>query len=175
MGFWDDGLLQHIARRVSDAFGLPALVLREAPLPGGAYAPDRDQYNSTDVLKSIDRYIPDDALRVLAVTNADLFVPMMNFVFGEAAVDGRVSLISLHRLRPEFYANSPDEQLFVGRVMKEAIHELGHTFGLRHSANPNSVMYFSSNIVDTDRKSAEFDGDEIELLASKIRELKRAA
>ena len=37
-------------------------------------------------------------------------------------------------------------------MVKEAIHELGHTFGLFHCNNKLCVVYFSNSLYDTDRK-----------------------
>jgi archaemetzincin len=80
----------------------------------------------------------------------------LNFVFGEARCPGKAALISLHRLRPEFDGRKPNDELLIERTEKEAVHELGHTLGLRHCANPFCVMHFSNSIFDTDRKQSLF-------------------
>jgi len=94
--------------------------------------------------------------KVLGVTAADLYVPHLNFVFGEAYCPGKVAVISINRLRPEFYNEPPDIRLLLSRMSKEAVHELGHTFGLNHCSNSKCVMYFSNSIVDTDAKGSVF-------------------
>ncbi len=134
------------------------LIPKTAPVPQEAFDKIRRQYRSDIILSLVHSYAeraktPD---RVLGVIDADLFVPNLNFVFGEAECPGKAALISLWRLRQEFYGAPPNFELFVERSTKEAVHELGHTFGLGHCANPFCVMYFSNSIFETDRKKSLF-------------------
>jgi archaemetzincin len=89
---------------------------------------------------------------MLGVAAFDLYVPGMNFVFGEARCPGSVAVISTLRLKPA----GRNAGLFNERVLKEAIHEIGHMFGLRHCPDPTCVMYFSEHIGETDKKSSSF-------------------
>jgi len=129
----------------------------EINIPKNAYNAVRKQYHSTTILNELynkTKHLDADA--VLGVTRVDLYVPHLNFVFGEAQCPGKAALISLHRLRPEFYGREPDPNLFEERGVKEAIHELGHVFGLNHCKNPTCIMFFSNGINDTDFKQAKF-------------------
>ena len=80
----------------------------------------------------------------------------LNFVLGGAYRGVRVAAIYIPRLRQEFYHLNPDEVIFRDRIVKEAIHELGHSFGLYHWANKKCVMYFSNSLKDTDFKQRSF-------------------
>jgi len=129
------------------------------PLSEDAYRDERGQYFATPILEELKQNIPEDAEKVLGVLDVDIFVPTLSFIFGQADLDGKVALVSLTRLREEFYGNSKNEKLFIERAVKEAVHELGHTFGLRHCPNLKCVMRFSNSLSDTDIKGVNFCED----------------
>ena len=97
-----------------------------------------------------------DRERVVGITDVDLYVPRLNFVFGEADIVSGTAIVSLCRLRQEYYGLAPDEALFLERATKEIVHEMGHTFGLGHCPNNKCVMHFSNSLADTDLKEAHF-------------------
>ena len=119
-----------------------------------AYNAERKQYLSSKLLAALGKAQKDE--RVVAITDVDLYVPRLNFVFGEADVSSETAIISLCRLRQEYYGLAPDEALFLERASKEIVHELGHTFGLGHCPNNKCVMHFSNSLADTDLKEAYF-------------------
>ena len=134
-----------------------AQVSEPTPLPAEACDEEREQYLSNIILAKIHSYADSvSADRILGVVDVDIYMPPLNFVFGQAESPGKVALISLWRLRPEFYKRKPDLELFMERSTKEAVHELGHTLGLKHCSNPFCVMYFSNSVFETDRKQSLF-------------------
>ncbi|MCK9408679.1 MAG: archaemetzincin family Zn-dependent metalloprotease [Bacteriovoracaceae bacterium] len=132
-------------------------VKRLNPLPDPAFALDQKsgQWNSSLILKDLVRRVPDDAIRLLGITERDLFIPMLSFVFGHAQLNGPAAVISLARLRQEFYRLPPNAPVFHHRIMKEAVHELGHTFGLVHCHDPLCAMSLSNIIQHVDKKNGE--------------------
>ena len=121
---------------------------------GEAYNAERKQYLSSKLLTALGRAEKEE--RVVGIADVDLYVPRLNYVFGEADMVARTAIISLYRLRQEYYGLAPDEALLLERAVKEVVHELGHTFGLGHCPNNRCVMHFSNSLADTDLKEAHF-------------------
>ncbi len=119
------------------------------------FEPARQQYNSSRILLQVISKPPADAVKVLGVVNVDLFIPILTFVFGEAQLRGIGSVIALHRLNNKFYGLAEDRELLTERLVKEAIHELGHNFGLIHCNNQNCVMKSSTYVEEVDQKSVQ--------------------
>ena len=131
---------------------------KKLPLPEESYDSQRRQYSSSKILRKLKALKTREFELILGVTNVDLYVPELNFVFGEADTLSGVVIISLTRLRQEFYGLRADRVLFRERAVKEAVHELGHACGLDHCNHPGCIMYFSNSISDTDRKGPGFCG-----------------
>lgn len=126
--------------------------------PEHAYDKKRHQYNSTMILGDIKAYASHrpEYNRVLGIIDADIYSSGLNYVFGEAYIDGNAALISLWRLKPEFYGEEPDTGALELRTLKEAIHEVGHTLGLEHCTRSYCVMHFSNSIFEVDKKQSLF-------------------
>jgi archaemetzincin len=121
-----------------------------------SYNTQRGQYHSTIIIKELRKFTGNiKADKIFAMVDVDLYVPGLNFVFGEAECPGKFSIISVFRLKPEFYGYK-NYQTFVSRVKKESTHELGHTMGLFHCKDSQCVMFFSNSILDTDHKREYF-------------------
>jgi archaemetzincin len=139
--------LNQLASALSEK-GMCVTIATERPIPPRAFNSRRQQYRADEFLK-VARSEPGG--RVLAVTNSDLYADNLNYVLGLADFCGKCAVISLYRLRI-----GVDEKAFCRRAVKEAVHELGHTFGLAHCAKPSCVMFFSNSLRDTDRKETHW-------------------
>jgi archaemetzincin len=147
--------LEQLAAALARTFHTPCRIRPETWDIGFSFDEKRRQFYSTAILQYLERAGDPDA-RVLGVTAADLFVPVLTFVFGEAQLDGNCAVVSTARLAEEHYGMPPREDLLRERLAKEAAHELGHTFGLRHCADWRCVMASSHAVERLDVKGAEF-------------------
>jgi len=129
----------------------------------------RNQYNSTWILSQILKWVPEDSCKVLGVTSVDLYIPVLTYVFGEAQLDGKAAVVSTYRLKDELYGLPKNPSKLMERFAKEAVHELGHTFGLLHCREPQCVMYTSTYAEEIDFKSVNFCKDCFERLGDYVK------
>jgi archaemetzincin len=135
---------------------LPIRRLPRIEIPENAFDVSRGQYQSVEIMKMLAQIAPSDALRVLGVTNVDLAIPMLSFLFGQAQFEGHIAVVSLCRLHQEFYGLPARENLLRERTVKEVLHELGHTFGLVHCSDPSCAMSLATHIELVDSKSEKY-------------------
>ena len=156
IGNIDNNTLEELKEKLNRTFGCPVEVTPEAIKLEQAYDSKRDQYLGSKLLAKLKKSGVAKKEKVLGIVDVDLYVPGLNFIFGQAEITSGVALISLCRLRQEYYDLPSDNALFLDRAIKEAVHELGHTFGLEHCKNATCVMHFSNSLADTDLKQAVF-------------------
>jgi archaemetzincin len=142
-----------LADALPPVFDCTCRVALALPQPTLAWNARRGQYLADAILTEVQR---GEAARALAIADLDLYVPDLNFVFGLADREAARVIIALPRLRQSFYRLPEDMALFRARVVKEAVHELGHTFGLGHCRDRRCVMTFSNSLADTDYKGQAF-------------------
>jgi len=146
------GLQQGLVKTFPDT--ACSIVKRVLPVPKLAFDKKRNQYSSNLILNEIRNYASkhEKFHKVLGLVDVDIFVPELNYVFGEAYTPGKAALVSLWRLKPKFYGENGGSDVLLVRALKESIHEVGHTLGLSHCPRSLCVMHFSNSIFDTDKK-----------------------
>ncbi|MGA2147608.1 MAG: archaemetzincin family Zn-dependent metalloprotease [Bryobacteraceae bacterium] len=147
--------LEELAAALARVFRVPCRIAQAGTDVRFARDQHRGQFYSTAILDQLERTI-DNGARVLGVGACDLYVPVLTFVFGEARLDGNCAVVSTARLAEEFYGLPARPALLRQRLLKEAVHELGHTFGLRHCPDWRCVMTSSHAVERLDVKTAEF-------------------
>jgi len=152
IGKFSTVLIEAVAAEIERVFDFPTKI--EFVLQDLSFALDanRNQYHSTAILEQLAARIPAQSVRVLAITQVDLFIPILTHVYGEAQLGGAACIVSTFRLN-EGRSGINIAPLLIERVVKEAVHEMGHTFKLRHCPEHACIMHYCRNEEDVDRKS----------------------
>jgi archaemetzincin len=148
----DRELMEHVRLHLARAFGRPALPWRGGERPRHAFDLRRKQHASGAILRWLLEKGPPTG-KVLGVTDRDLFIPILTYVFGEAQLGGRAAVVSLARLAEDVELLGP--RLLVERLAKEAVHEVGHAYGLVHCGTERCVMARSPAVREVDEKTSE--------------------
>jgi len=136
------------------------------PLDNSDFRVKRNQYYGTSLLKKFELHIKNKNYpNTLGVLNRDIFSlnksnEPTRYVFGIArkiinSDSTRVALISIIRLKEDFYKRRRKKRKERKRILKEAVHELGHTFSLKHCKD-YCVMQYSNSLAEADEKPAKF-------------------
>jgi archaemetzincin len=155
IGNVDDDLLKDLRPAVEEILCVPCRILPVHLDPEFAFHGERQQYHSSEVLQRMHNFLTAGSWRVLGIAAVDLYIPILTFVFGEAQMGGPCAVFSAHRLRQEFYGLPPDPELFRQRLIKEAVHEVGHTLSLTHCDDYRCVMASSHAVEWIDLKDSE--------------------
>ncbi len=158
-GPMDCDLLERVRQQVEATFIFPARLVAVNGPPAECLEPKRGQHSSTRILRWILSAVPPGVVKVLGITDVDLCIPVLTFVFGEAQVDGLAAVVSTARLRLTYDERPAPPALMEARLLKECLHELGHTFGLVHCPDGTCVMSRSNSVLDVDQKRAGFCRD----------------
>lgn len=149
-------MLEQLARILHQEIGLQARAGQALFDVEAAFDPVRRQYNASMLRQQLGAGQMSRPAKSMIITDYDLFIPVLTFVFGEAQLGGQSAIVSTCRLRQNFYGQPTDNELLFLRLCKEVIHETGHLFGLRHCRRAGCVMAACTNIETVDTRSSRF-------------------
>ena len=149
----DAGLIETVRAHLGAELRVRVDTGFEPERPAEAWDARRRQHETGRILKWLESRHA-GAAKVLGLTDVDLYLPILTFVFGEAQLGGRAAVVSTARLTA---GNGPrGDRLLAERLRKEALHELGHAYGLVHCGNPGCVMGRSPGVSEIDVKGPTF-------------------
>lgn len=147
---------EDVVRIVSDGLQgvlrVPVDLYDTERMPADAYMEQRGQYNAMAILKHIRDHHSPRGVKILGLTEKDLGNPILTFVFGEAFLGGPAAVMSCHRLYRGVGESLVSREQFLARVIKVALHEIGHTFNLPHCHVGHCVMRASNSLAELDTK-----------------------
>ena len=148
--------LERLALCLEERFLLSVTVERTLRVPRTTLNSVRKQMFLNTLVARVAGIVPSIEGIRLAITDFDLYKTSHQFIFGDASEEHQTAVVSLARLRCEFYGERSDPNLLFQRTLKEAVHDIGHALGLKHCFNARCAMYFSNSIYDTDNKLSHF-------------------
>lgn len=159
IGCPDVDLVGWLAEALHEKFHTPTEIVSPPLDASFALHLERQQYHSSEILASMQRYVNGSTWRLLGITPLDLYIPILTFVFGEAQLGGKSAIVSYHRLQQEFYGLPKDLDLLANRTLVESVHELGHTLHLTHCHDHQCAMAPSHAVEWIDIKDSGFCED----------------
>ncbi len=145
-----------IAGGIYEHLHLDVVFEAKSALPSDLFDPVRGQFRAEDLVRYLRDQIPTSSPLRLGVTEADLYAMDMDYVFSISILKQGASIVSYRRLDNTFYSLPRNDRVLYERVVKEALHELGHGIGLEHCTQP-CIMYFAhQSLMEIDTKPLRF-------------------
>ncbi len=153
-------LVSEVCSEVEALISVRFKVLAAMETPKIAWNQMRRQHDAAKVLgvlsKTSEGLFIERNMPTLGVTEDDIYYNRLNFVFGIEEPQTSCLLVSIARLKPEFYKEQPNTFVLKDRAVKEVMHEIGHYIGLDHCIHSFCVMSFSPSARDVDAKQKDF-------------------
>jgi archaemetzincin len=150
LGTVPDTELEFVDDVIGALLGARTIRLPAIRVPDGLWDRNRAQYDADRLLDLLFERLPDRALRIVGVLDADMYASGRTFVFGYAHLRDGVAVYSVARLREQWYGRVADREKEHARSYRALAHELGHTFGNPHCEGPGCVMRAVSQVDSLD-------------------------
>ncbi len=167
IGNINDTILKELKKKLEKSLKNFILTIKILPniidLSETNYVDKRSQYNGSLILEQLKRRNKKNNFSsTLGILDVDIFKNNLNFLFGCARKpkfpfrdSPGTALLSITRLRETYYGRRRKKARLIKRILKEALHELGHTFGLEH-CKYKCVMQFSESLRYVEEKPPNF-------------------
>lgn len=159
-GPFDAALLDTIQHAIKDIYGFQTRELPGQPMPQTAFVNIKSpRYRADSLLKIMRREMPDSIDYVLGLTEKDISTtkrdaggaikePEYKYtdwgILGLGYRPGPCAIVSTFRLQ------APSRKVFIERLKKVCVHEIGHNLGLEHcSSSDYCVMRDAAETVKT--------------------------
>lgn len=126
----DDVMLSEVKDHIKNIYGLEIGVISLEQNLNYAYNSKRNQYLAEDIIQEVRKIKKQEYETWLTIVDVDLYTVDSDFILGLACSKAGISIISINRLKQQFYNLEENKIIFLTRLKKVAIHEIGHLFNL---------------------------------------------
>ena len=149
--------LAELSGNLTGVYGFNIVVREPLTIPDEFYNSERGQYRMKELVDWLMERTDPRHLKTIGVLAQDVYKPEYNFLYGLAKIAGPACVASSSRmggmvLLPKL---TPAERW--GSLVG---HELGHTLGLIHVENNNSIMQYGDNLTALDRTGTNLATDD---------------
>lgn len=145
-------ILEEIAVALRKTYQFHVRIGRSEEPANDTYSDARRQYEAEKLLTMMSVRKRENLVAVIGVVDADMFAGEKSFVFGVNTFNRGIGVVSLARLREEFYKKNPKRELFLRRAVTEAIFQAGLAMGLQVCARKKCVLRAISSLWNLDEK-----------------------
>ena len=156
MGEVDFMIVNKLASNIGPVFNRSVDILKGMKMPEESHNVVRNQYYAQVLLSKIERTKANSREKVIAICEEDLYLPEESYVLGWSDHLAGTAIVSLNRMRQDFYGLPEDDSKVYPRLFKETVHQLAHLFDLTECRNSRCVNYFSQIMLDIDNKTSKF-------------------
>ncbi len=149
-------LVNRLATNIGPVFGRSVDILKGMKIPEEAYNVVRNQYYASIIFSKLERVKANPRELVLGICEEDVYLPDEPYIIGHSDSVIGAAVVSLFRIRQEFYGLPEDEMKVYSRLFKQSVHQISHLLGMTSCKNPKCINYYSQEMFDIDSKGEKF-------------------
>ncbi len=153
LGEVDFMMVNKLATNIGPVFNRSVDILKGLKVPEEAYNVIRNQHYATIILSKLERIKANHKEKILAICEEDIYLPDEAYILAHSDSVAGTAIVSLYRIRQEFYGLPEDDTKIYSRLYKQAIQQIAYLNNIAGCRNPICVHYYSTNMMDIDSKS----------------------
>jgi archaemetzincin len=140
---YDDSILYHLTFEIRDFYKRQTIILKPITIPHHFLDTTIQQYSADSLIMLLSKLRNDTIVEVVGLTHYPIFTikKMKDLVpyydedlFGFSYQPGNACVVSDSRFRSEY------QTLYLNRLRKVTVHEIGHNLSLSHCSNDKCLM-----------------------------------
>lgn len=155
LGEVDFMLVNRLASNIGQVFNRSVDILKGMKVPDEAFNVIRNQHYASIILQKLERVKVNSKEQIVAVCEEDIYLPDEPYVLAHFDVVSGTAVISLNKIRQEFYGLPEDETKVYDRLFKLAVQQVAYMSEIPGCRNPVCINYYSVNMMDIDNRGSK--------------------